>query len=115
MSVYTNSLALKPKGDKWELTAPLCFEIGKKGSKLWVCSPDGFITDLASIPWFARWAFKTSDARYAKASTLHDYTLELGWNRIASAALFADALLADGVSYWRVVIMGLAVLTRNEK
>lgn len=38
--------------------------------------PAGFVTDFASVPWFAR-TFIPIMGRHAKAAVLHDYLLEL--------------------------------------
>jgi hypothetical protein len=86
----------KPQGAGYVTTAVLEWEVGKVGSGLWVRVPWGFAFDV-SVPWFARWLFKPTDTRYRKAAALHDYALSLGWDRVASAALFNDALKAGGV------------------
>lgn len=113
MSDYTNHLLITPDGAFWRLEQILVWEIGKKGSNLKVIIPVGFNSDLATIPWFARWLFKTSNAKYAKAAILHDYMLLNEFSPITAAAEFAQALKADGVSNWRAIIMGLAVLSRS--
>ncbi len=111
MSAYTGSLALVPMPNgHWRLSCPLQWEIGRKGSKLWVLVPPGFETDLASIPFWARPLFNPADARFAKASVLHDYLISKGWAPPSASAAFAEALTADGVGKWRASIMGLAVL-----
>ena len=115
MSGYTDHFAIIPDltTDRWTLVNPLVWDIGKKASGLQVVVPSGFKSDLATIPWFVRWLFRTADPRYAKASVLHDWLLASGHSPITAAAEFTVALKADGVSNWRAIIMGLAVLTKS--
>jgi hypothetical protein len=94
----------------WALAAPLPFEAGKKGSGLLITVPAGFTSDLATIPRFARWWLNPADARFAKAAILHDYLLSQGYSPAFAAAVFYEALLADGVEPWRAKVMGLAVV-----
>ncbi|MBU2533335.1 MAG: DUF1353 domain-containing protein [Alphaproteobacteria bacterium] len=111
MSAYTGHLALFPTPSRsWRLAETLAWEIGRKGSELFVFLPPGFETDLASIPFWARSLFNPADARFAKASVLHDYLISTGWAPPSASAAFAEALAADGVGKWRASIMGLAVL-----
>ena len=110
MSAYTKSLALAPTpSGKWRLRDSLQWEVGKKGSGLWVLVPPGFETDLASIPWWARGFLNPADARFAKAAILHDHLLAAKWTKPSAAAVFVDALIADEVSKWTATLMGLAV------
>lgn len=112
MSAFTSSTAIEPLADgRWRLTAPLAWEIGRKGSGLTFVAPSGFTTDLASIPLVARIAFDRGDARMAKAAILHDAMLaDEGWSPATAAAEFHGALAACGVARWRAVIMAIAVL-----
>jgi hypothetical protein len=111
MSGYSDCFSLSPApGGLWRLDCALQWEVGKKGSGLWVLVPPGFETDLASIPFWARLWFNPADARFAKASALHDYLVAKGWAPPSASAVFAEALVADGVGRWRASIMGLAVL-----
>ena len=110
MSLYTRHLAISPgPGSMWTLLAPLAWEIGFKGSGLVWTVPDGFATDLASIPLPARLVFDRGDSRYAKAAILHDHMLDTGVDRLTAAAEFHSALRADGVPRWRRLVMFLAV------
>jgi hypothetical protein len=34
--------------------------------------PKGFVTDLASVPWFARW-YVSRDGNHTRAAVVHDY------------------------------------------
>ena len=114
MSAYTDHVLVQPGGALWRLAAPLAWDIGKKGSGLTFVVPAGFASDLASVPWYARWLFNPADPRFAKASILHDAMLaDPNFSRLTAAAEFAQALAADEVRVWRCVVMGLAVLVHT--
>lgn len=117
MSFYTESVLIEPlPNGRWRLASDLVWEIGEKGSGYTYAVAAGFETDLASIPWFARMFLDRGDARLAKAAILHDHMMERsGFSRITSSAEFAAALLADRVSKWKVLVMGLSVLIWNLK
>lgn len=110
MSAYTDQVVISPLGTLWTLDAPLQWELLRKGSGIVISVPAGFQTDLASIPWWARWLFNPEAPAYAKAAILHDFLLaDANNSRAEAAAVFHDALKADGVSSWRAVVMTLAV------
>lgn len=101
------------RGDRYVTTAPVRWEIGVKGSGLWVSVPAGFRFDV-SIPWWAGLAFDRHDPRYLRAAALHDFALHrLRWGRVSAAAPFSEALRADGVSRVRRLAMVLAVTIHN--
>jgi hypothetical protein len=86
----------KPFGAGYVTTDTLEWEVGKVGSGLWLRVLWGFAFDV-SVPLALRWLFNPRDPRYHKAAALHDYALAQGWDRVASAAVFNDALKAGGV------------------
>lgn len=109
MSAYTDHVAVgHVDGIRYSLDAQLQWEIGRKGSALILSVPAGFVFDV-SIPVWWRWLFDPNDIRYFKAAGLHDWMLKDGWSRVTAAAIFHDALAADGVPLWRRLIMFLAV------
>lgn len=112
MSAFTDHLAISPApGGRWQLDAPLAWEIGRKGSGLVFTVPAGFVTDLASIPALVRWWLNPADARFAKASILHDAMLaDPEFSRATASAEFHGALLANGVTRLKAVIMASVVL-----
>jgi len=71
--------------------------IGHKSSGFIYTVPAGFVFDV-SIPAYLTWLFDPNDPRFLKAAALHDHMLELGWDRPTAAAIFHEALKADGVS-----------------
>ncbi|GGG63833.1 hypothetical protein GCM10011415_07890 [Salipiger pallidus] len=110
MSAYTELTGWhRPVGGiAFEAIAPVRWELGVKGSDLWVIVPTGFVFDC-SVPRWLCWAADPLDTRYRKASCLHDYLLVEGWGRVAAGAVFHDALQADGVPPARRIAMWLAV------
>lgn len=96
-------------GVRYRVKRPLSWEIGAKGSGLWLTVPEGFVFDV-SIPRLLWWAFDPNDARYRKAGALHDYALSLGWNRVPAAAAFSESLRAHGLGRLHRLAMVLAVI-----
>ena len=95
---------------KYRTTRPLRWEIGVKGSGLWITVPVGFTFDV-SIPSGLQWLMDPHDARYRKAAALHDYAIhELEWPRVAAASLFSEALRAQGLGRAHRLAMVLAVI-----
>ncbi|KIT17459.1 DUF1353 domain-containing protein [Jannaschia aquimarina] len=88
---------------------PIFWEVGRKGSRLWVIVPIGYDFDV-SIPVWARWLFDPRDPRYLKAAALHDWLLDDEWERVTAGGIFNRALRADGVGVLRRLAMTLAVV-----
>ncbi len=89
MSRFTAPLIVTPTEDysQWRVIATTCqdqfhdpkpdtatfgYDIGEEHSGVSVEVPHGFETDLASIPWYARWGMKTW-GRHTNAAVIHDY------------------------------------------
>ncbi|SDE89900.1 DUF1353 domain-containing protein [Limimaricola pyoseonensis] len=111
MSVYTNSgrWAERIHGICYRVVAPVRWEVGRVGSGLWLEVPAGRVFDV-SVPRLARCLFSPHDPRFRKAAALHDEALHhLGWSRLTAGAEFAEALRADGVGGWRLLVMWAAV------
>lgn len=72
--------------------------------------PTGFVTDFATIPWYAR-VFINKTGPWNKASALHDwlYTSQ-GLSRSIADALFLEAMELHGVPLIKRHLMYLAVL-----
>ena len=110
MSLYTNKFPVIELGNNDFITdMPIIWELGKKGSGLRYIVPSGFRFDV-SVPRAMQWAFNPNDRRFLKASALHDHMLNNEWSRIESAAVFHEALKADGVERAKRFIMFLAVV-----
>lgn len=106
---------ISPKDGNWQLVTPLSWEVGKAGTGLFIEAPAGFVTDLASIPWWGRFAFNPGDGRTAKAAIVHDFLLYEDWCHMTAAGEFYNALRVDGVSAWRRVVMYFAVLLASDR
>ena len=74
-----------------------------------VAVPAGFVTDLASLPWFTSLLFKKL-GKSQRAAVLHDYLYK---HRVDSKTWadrqFLEAMRIDGVKRWRRNSMWLAV------
>lgn len=87
----------------------LAWEIGTKGSCLWLVVPVGFGFDV-SVPRALRWLVDPLEPRYRKAAALHDFALASGWDRVSAAAAFSEALRADDVGRMRRLALVFAVI-----
>jgi hypothetical protein len=67
---FPDSLDLrKHKGGFWRLITPFTYRSDLLGE---IVVPEGFVTDLASVPWFARW-YVSRDGNHTKSAVIHDY------------------------------------------
>lgn len=79
------------------------YEIGSLGSGDVVTVPEGFRTDLCSVPFFAR-AFLPIAGKAAKPALLHDWLVWCGDAR--AHAVFDEALrVAEVRSYKRILLV----------
>lgn len=96
----------KLEGFNWQLRQDFVFISPTWGT---LVVPRGFVTDLASVPWFARW-YVSRDGDHLKAAVVHDYAyarasasapLDHGqWSKIdrrAADRLFLEAMGVRGV------------------
>ena len=93
---FNNLPVIKPFfDDYWMLVEDLSFEIN--GGEIIV--PEGFVTDLASIPDFAKSVYDKF-GRYAPAGIVHDY---LYWTQVCTKdeadEILRDALKSIGVGF----------------
>lgn len=83
-----------------------------------VIVPQGMLTDLTSVPWFARWLV-AKVGKHLEAVIVHDY-LYIAWQDVPGRGAleedraFADDLMlavmeASGVRAWRARLIHLAV------
>lgn len=74
--------------------------------------PAEFLTDLGSIPWWARWLFNPADPQCAKAYVLHDFALH-AWGperQLEAAGLAYQAMKVLEVPKWRRILQTLAII-----
>lgn len=92
----------------WTLLAPLIWDDGEKRYEV----PEGFETDLASIPRAFRWLLQQNGGS-RRAAVLHDFAYKTHFaSRAEADALFRKALAEEGVNpvgrflYWSGVRVG---------
>ena len=80
--------------------------------------PQGFLTDLGSIPAWMRWLFNPAASECARAYVLHDYLNRLTagqppgpgvWSSQIAASVLYEALAFDGVPFWSRLVQTLGV------
>jgi len=135
VSVYTDFDGIFPipngRGGVWGwcTVGTMVWEVGVRGSGLFVTVPDGFVSDLASIPRWLHWALNPYDPCTVKAAIIHDWLTPDPeeredeaydpiarplWNQRTSAGEFYAALRADGMArfkanlYFSAVLVGMA-------
>lgn len=73
MGIFTDRLELVHiDGERWETGRDLEYHVGYKGSDERIRIPQGYITDLASVPWLAT-LFIPRSGFYNACAVLHDY------------------------------------------
>lgn len=95
----------------WATSGEITWHAGPIGWMGWdITIPQGFLTDLGSVPAAVRWLFHPADPQAAAAYVLHDYINKLtqeslpDWSvnfssQFAAAVLY-EALAANGVPLW---------------
>lgn len=94
----------------WRLVSNLVWETKVGGGFFMVIVPAGFVSDFASTPRFF-WRFCPPTGEWSKPAILHDflYVHPNGCSRFMADALFREAMLEEGVPFWRAWLMWLAV------
>lgn len=113
MSSYTEFNAefeLIEKGGLFTSNSPLFWELGKKGSNLWIEVPASFPSDGPSIPKIFTLFFSRKNPKYQKAARLHDWLCDEDWTSSSAFSVFKDALKADKASFYERWVMSLCVL-----
>lgn len=92
-------------GFQWRLGGPLLWETEREA----IAVPEGFLTDLASIPRLAQWIIPVNGT-HRRAAILHDYLFVIqDRDRASVDRLFLEAMKADGVSWLTRTTMYSAV------
>ena len=71
---------LNADGTSWSLLEPLIYHVGSVDSQEIVEVSEGFPTDFASVPWFARWFISTWQ-KTGRAVVVHDYLYSMEGRR----------------------------------
>lgn len=104
-----------PSGDgRWVLVGELRWHLGYPGSPDVLRVPDGFVTDLASIPRWLHWLVNPFDPATCPAAIIHDYLLEQGFEQRMAAGEFYRRLTFDGFPLWKRKLFYFAVLAFSD-
>jgi len=104
--LYIPALYIGRSG-QWILAGELRYESGICGL---VRVPEGFETDLASIPRMFRWLLPQNDGHHRAAAIVHDYLCrERQVPRSVADSVFLEAMTALGEHTWRRYTMYGAV------
>lgn len=89
------------------------WELFKEGSGIWMEVPEGFITDLASIPRWAQWLVNPFDPQTCGPAVEHDWALSLRYEQRPAAGEFYRRLRMVGFPRWKCVGFFFAVLVAS--
>lgn len=110
----------------WVTSREFSFHFGGVGGSVFIV-PQGFETDLGSIPAALRWLLGPSDPDCVQAYVLHDYVNSLTdhrppgiwvWSSEAAAAILYDALRCNNVPVWKADLICTGVrfgIAKEEK
>lgn len=71
MSYFTTELRVAAVSGGWKILHPLYYYSDTLHRRVRV--PEGFVTDLASVPRLLRWAVPVANAKNRRAAVVHDY------------------------------------------
>jgi hypothetical protein len=94
----------------WAVVGPYFHELGKHGSAHFLDVPDGFVTDLASIPRAFHWLFNPYDPSTVEAAIVHDAMLEQGYEQRVAAGEFYRVMALSNLPVWKCRLFYLAVV-----
>lgn len=85
-----------PTPDIWRVASPLVWDSGRNDRLI---VPEGFETDLASIPRLLRnLPFLDPNGISRRPAVLHDWLYHFGKDRLQADSVLRDALLFEGAS-----------------
>ena len=117
MSQFTEDLIIKwiPEVKKFRVYLSFDYHVGSEDSDEVITIPEGFITDLASIPFGARWLIPKL-GRHAQSAVLHDFLYNKRgkmanktYSRKECDQIFLEAMGVLKVPFWKRKIMYRAV------
>jgi hypothetical protein len=102
-------LDIAPEAEKWILT-DICMYSSDlpKGEGTLIIVPEGFITDLASIPRVFRILF-VKNGKHRAAAIVHDYLCRQEFNRVLADKIFLEAMKVSKVGRFKRYAMYYAV------
>ena len=92
-------------------THKVTWEMGKKGSGLFVHVPQDFEFESSVPSWIPKFVMDPDDPRYLPAAMIHDFLLRQGFGAVSSGAEWYRAARLEGVRKWSAFIRLLPVLT----
>lgn len=95
--------------DQYRVTRPTSWEVGKKGSGLFVQVPAGFQFE-SSIPRLLHWLVSPHDERLLWSAAIHDWLLENGYGAIFSAGEWYSGALKYRVPPRRAFSMCISIV-----
>lgn len=98
-------LKMRDNGEEFELLEAIKVNLASEHCPLWVEVPQGYVTDLATIPpEVAIFGFEKL-GRHSYAAIIHDwmFTKQMGYE--LSNAAFYSLLRASGVTQWKAAVM----------
>lgn len=92
--IALNTLKLEPAESGW-LSVSKPFIVIDRKRQVPLVVPPGFMTDLASVPWFLRWLIRHDHPYLREASVVHDYL----YTRVAGRFYHYTRRQADRLLY----------------
>jgi len=111
MSSFTEDLILKfiPCEKSFKVFITFDYHVGSEDSNEIITIPEGYITDLASIPMIARWLIPKL-GRHAQAAVVHDFIYQYHtYPRKRCDEIFLEAMKVLKVPLWKRRLMYRAV------
>ena len=103
MSNFGNTLKMEVVTGGWKLLEPFPYKSDILGSTVIV--PDGYVTDLASVPRIMRWLVPVANAKNRRAAVVHDWLCskkvqkKMGISQRKADEVFREALKASEVGF----------------
>lgn len=106
--IYTSRILLEPKNNNWRLAEDLLVDINEPRIRLYI--PEGFITDLASVPRVI-WAVVPPYGLHTRAAVVHDwlYRSKIQITRAEADNVFLELMQQDKVDPTLAKLMYRAV------
>lgn len=99
---------------KWCLVSPLAWEMGKPDSGFELTIDAGFVSDLVTIPGWAKPLVDENSPATARAAIIHDALLAQGFEQRVAAGEFYRVLIEDGVPLHEAQVLFVAVLIASD-
>jgi hypothetical protein len=111
---FLNNLEVRAyRRKEWQLIAELSYVTHIRGYPQIITAEIDYITDLSSIPWWARWAIPVNDY-HRWAGVLHDWLFDNqdmhDFSRLEVDCIFQEAMeIFEELEQWKIAAMYNAV------